>query len=332
MKTLALFLALSIISAAAVSTAQAENATVIRLITKNPTGTDPLTIALKKFAREVVQKSKGSLQVSVLNQVDRNANAFPALVSKGEFEMGFIRSENLAAWSRGLYLFDVPFLFTGYGHLEKILGGALGKDLVQELLAHNLRGMGYAYSGGLENISTDGIRLRRADDFKGLRLAAFGSPVEEIWAEHLGVKLVKTGVCCTGIRHYLGKDAVDGVLAQLTKYQDYADASSAQKIYNELNITVSVGVFVINDKFFQSLSAEHKRLLQDMLAQLTREERAADIARAEGVKRDLKKKGVEMVELTASERAALEKDLEPVYVRSKALIGERLYQAVSQLK
>src|SRR5262249_9149559 len=66
-------------------------------------------------------------------------------------------------------VFGLPFLFRSADHLHRILGGAIGDDILQSLEPHGFVGLAF-FEAGARSLCTVRRPVRSIDDIKGLRI------------------------------------------------------------------------------------------------------------------------------------------------------------------
>ena len=71
----------------------------------------------------------------------------------------------------------LPFIFTGYDHVQRVLDGPVGAELSQEMEAIGFKVLGYLYSWGYRNVVTAKKEIKTAADLKGLKIRTIPTPV-----------------------------------------------------------------------------------------------------------------------------------------------------------
>ena len=71
----------------------------------------------------------------------------------------------------------LPFIFSGYDHVQRVLDGPVGAELSQELEAIGFKVLGYLYSWGYRNVVTAKKEIKTVADLKGLKIRTIPTPV-----------------------------------------------------------------------------------------------------------------------------------------------------------
>ncbi|HSV82176.1 MAG TPA: TRAP transporter substrate-binding protein [Ramlibacter sp.] len=133
-------------------------------------------LAALEMARFVKEKSRGKLDMQVYptGQLGNDATVIGG-VRGGTIELMMAGSVNFAGLVPRIGALDLPFLFRGPEHAYRVLDGAVGQQLMKELEAHNLQGLGW-FEVGFRCITTKGRAVRTPDDLKGLKIRTTPNP------------------------------------------------------------------------------------------------------------------------------------------------------------
>jgi tripartite ATP-independent transporter DctP family solute receptor len=71
----------------------------------------------------------------------------------------------------------LPFIFTGYEHVQRVLDGPVGAELSQEMETIGFKVLGYLYSWGYRNVATAKKEIKTVADLKGLKIRTIPTPV-----------------------------------------------------------------------------------------------------------------------------------------------------------
>jgi tripartite ATP-independent transporter DctP family solute receptor len=71
----------------------------------------------------------------------------------------------------------LPFIFSGYDHVQRVLDGPVGAELSQEMEAIGFKVIGYLYSWGYRNVVTAKKEIKTVADLKGLKIRTIPTPV-----------------------------------------------------------------------------------------------------------------------------------------------------------
>ena len=287
--------------------------------------------AARSFKASVEKGSHGDIEVQIIPAVNpwgntsgRETPEIALQVAKGEGEMGHSFTNVMGELDHRLWAFDLPYLFTGYLHLEGVFEGPMGPQLLAGLRDHNLEGLAFTYSGGAQGVATLDHEIRGPGDLKGLKVGTFGSVVNNAWLSGLGATPVAIQNQLATIEEKMKDGGLDAAVLTWRRVHE-AHLDSCFNNVSLMNSTYLVSVTYVNQKFMESLPAEYQALIRDSATTAARIERARTIELNEKTKREMTAKGVRPVYLSDKGRLEFQKALEPVYEKSlNAIVGKDL--------
>lgn len=315
--------ALALALAAGIGLAQAQTRT-IKFANQNAKG-HPVVMGMEKFAELVEQRSGGKLKVQVfpggaLGSDQANVSALQG----GTLEMAAMNSGIFASVVKDFAVYDFPFLFDNPREADAVVDGPVGTGLHQKLEEKGLVGLAY-YELGFRQITNSKRPIAKVEDIAGLKLRVIPNPINVDWVSALGAN--PTPLPFPELYAALEQKAVDGQEnpvatiqgAKLYEVQKYMTLSNHQ--YNPQSVVVS-------RKFWEGLSADEKKVLQDAARESAKYQREQSRAAAAGILENLKKNGMQVTVLPPAEVAKLREKMKPVIAKHSASVGEATVKAV----
>jgi len=309
------------LAAAGVSMAQDKT---IKFATQNPKG-HPIVLGMEKFKEVVESKSGGKIKVNLfpggtLGSDQANVSALQG----GTLEMVAMNSGILASQVKDFGVFDFPFMFADGKEADAVVDGAFGKKMHAKLLDKGIVGLGY-YELGFRHLSNSRRAINKVSDIEGLKLRVIPNPINVDWVKALGAN--PTPLPFPELYAALEQKAVDGQenpvatinSAKLYEVQKYLTLTSHQ--YNPQSVMIS-------KKFWDGLSAAEKKIVEDAVAESVKFQRQQSRAQVASITDNLKKNGMQVSELPASEMAILREKMKPVIAKH----GEPIAATVSELQ
>lgn len=303
--------------------------------------TDYFEDAARYFKTTVERESRHEIVVQIKadeNQWEDLGKGTPGpeiarAVARGEAQMGHSFTDIMGGLDPRMHAFDLPFLFRDYEHQEQVFEGPIGRELLDGLGDHGIKGMAFTYSGGANVISTRGRELRTPADLQGLRIAVFGNEVDRTWLSSLGAVPVSIHHREDSVRELLARDQIDAALLTWRRhYRALRGSQSAKEVLEFGNLegaSYLVSVTYMNQDFFESLPAKYRTLVMDTARVAARIERERTIELNERSKRRLLSKGVREVTARAADRQEFHKALAPAYEKSlNAIVGKDLVERI----
>ncbi|MDB5898003.1 MAG: yiaO5 [Ramlibacter sp.] len=318
LKTLAAMVAMS-----AFGLAQAQTRT-IKFANQNVKG-HPIVMGMEKFAELVDKNSGGKLKVQVfpggaLGSDQANVSALQG----GTLEMAAMNSGIFASLVKDFAIYDFPFLFGNPKEADAVVDGPFGKALHAKLEEKGLVGLTY-YELGFRELTNSKRPVHKVEDIAGLKLRVIPNPINIDWVKALGAN--PTPLPFPELYAALEQGAVDGQEnpvatikgAKLNEVQKYMTLTNHQ--YNPQSV-------VISKKFWDTLSAAEKKVLQDAASESTQYQRTQSRAQLQSGLEDLKKGGMQVVELSPAEVTKLRDKMKPVIDKHTATVGEGTVKAM----
>jgi tripartite ATP-independent transporter DctP family solute receptor len=281
----------------------------------------PQVQGVEKFAELVKQKSGGKITVRSFpgGSLGPDLQVVSAMQG-GTVEMNVMNASLLAGNVKEMTLFDLPYLFTTTKEADAVADGPVGKKLLAKLEERGLVGLAY-WDLGFREMHTVKKPIDKADDFKGMKMRVIPTPIYVEFMNSLGANAVPMPF--TETYTALEQGALDGMTNPLLNITDgkYNEVSKHLIMTNHMYTPQAV---IVSKKFWDKLSADEKKILQDAATETATFQRK--VARDEAAKAldELKKRGMVVHELPPAEIAKLKERSKPVFDKFAAQIGEPL--------
>jgi tripartite ATP-independent transporter DctP family solute receptor len=285
----------------------------------------PIAQGMEKFKELVESKSGGKLKVNLfLGGALGSDQANVSAMQGGSLEMVAMNSGILASQVKDFAVFDFPFMFADGKEADAVVDGAFGKKMHAKLQDKGIVGLGY-YELGFRHLSNSRRPINKVSDIEGLKLRVIPNPINVDWVKALGAN--PTPLPFPELYAALEQKAVDGQenpvatinSAKLYEVQKHLALTSHQ--YNPQSVMIS-------KKFWDGLSAGEKKIIEDAVAESAKYQRQQSRAQVASITDNLKKNGMQVTELPASEMAILREKMKPVIAKH----GEPIAATVSELQ
>jgi tripartite ATP-independent transporter DctP family solute receptor len=308
---------LAALAIAAFGAAQAQDKT-IKFATQNPKG-HPLVMGMEKFAEVVAAKSAGKIKVNlfpggVLGSDQANVSALQG----GTLEMVTMNSGILASQVKDFSVYDFPFMFASTREADAVLDGPFGKKLHAKLEEKGLVGLTY-WELGFRNITNSKRPLLKVEDIAGLKLRVIPNPINVDWVKALDAN--PTPLPFPEVYAALEQKAIDGQENPVTvinankfyEVQKFAAITNHQ--YNPQSVMIS-------KKFWDTLSAAEKQIVQDAAVEAGKYQREQARSQVAAALDNMKKNGMQVTEFPAAEVLKFADKMKPVISKHAATAGE----------
>jgi tripartite ATP-independent transporter DctP family solute receptor len=299
----------------------------IKFTTQNPKG-HPLVMGMEKFAEIVQAKSGGKIKVNLFpgGVLGGDAPVVSALQG-GTIEMASMNSGILASQVKDFEVYDFPFMFASSKEADAVVDGPFGKKMHAKLEPKGLVGLTY-WELGFRQITNSKRPINKVEDAEGLKLRVIPNAINVDWVKALGAN--PTPLAFPEVYAALEQKAIDGQENPLTviaankffEVQKYATLTNHQ--YNPQSVLIS-------KKFWDTLSADEKKIISDAAVETTAYQRQQARAQANTALEAVKKGGMQVNELAPAELAKFREKMKPVVDKHGAAIAETVKELQAEL-
>lgn len=294
----------------------------IKFATQNPKG-HPLVMGMEKFADIVKAKTAGKIKVNlfpggVLGGDAPNVSALQG----GTLEMVTMNSGILASQVKEFAIYDFPFLFSNGKEADAVVDGPFGQKMHARLTDKGIIGLTY-WELGFRNMTNGKRAINTVDDFAGLKIRVIPNPINLDWVKALGAN--PTPMAFPEVYAALESKALDGqenpysVIAANKFYEVQKHLTVTNHVYNPQSV-------IISKKFWDTLSAQEKKIIGDAAVEAGKYQRQVARDAAVTALDGLKKAGMQVTELPAAEVNKLRDKMRPVIAKYAVSVGQEVVQ------
>jgi tripartite ATP-independent transporter DctP family solute receptor len=255
----------------------------------------PTVEAVRWLGDELKKGTDGRLSIQI----------YPSMQLGGEKEMieqaqvGALAMARVSVGPMGtlvpeLNVFNLPYLFRDAAHMEKVIDGPIGEEMLQKLSDHPTAGLiGLAFmNAGTRNVYNSQRPIKSMADLEGLKIRTMGNPMFVDMMNAMGGNGVAMGY--DQLINALQTGVVDGAE---NNYPSYATGQHYRyaKFYSQTEHLMIPEILVFSKKVWETLSEEDRALLKKLGREAQQKQRALWYAMEEKALADMKANGVEVV-------------------------------------
>lgn len=281
----------------------------------------PLGQGVNKFSQVVSDKSGGQIKVKGYAQnVLGSETQMISAAQGGVQEMVGTSSAPIAGIIKEFALFDFPFLFADEQQADAVLDGPVGRQLLDKLAEKGLVGLCF-WETGFRMVTNSRHPIATAEDIKGLKIRTMQNPVYIEAFNSLGANAVPMPF--TELYTAMETRAVD---AQENPYGiiEAAKFDEVQKYLSATKHAYSPFVVMVSKKFWDKLTADEKKILQDACVEAQAYQRQLNREQNAKIVEELQNRGMEFNEIPPEEREKMQQQLKPVIDKYAKEVGEDL--------
>ena len=294
------------------------------------------------FKRLVEEGTGGSVSVKTTRPSHENEGSSYKLnqkifarVRKGDVDMAQVYTMTLTPLEPEMHALNLPFIFRDNNHVTNTVEGEIGQYLLAGLRHHNLEGLAFTYSGGFVGACNVHRKIRKFEDFRGLRYRSATMAVNRSIMQQLQVVAIESDTEFKGRRLSLGshldRNITDG--GDCT----FADALEAftqgkrrrAKVLNLTGHRVLMTALVISQKKWQEIPEKYHAAIRQAAKIAARNERKLIVEDGKRIVAKLRQMdGVEVVRMSDHEKGRMREALEPVYRQFAPIVGPHLIRKI----
>jgi tripartite ATP-independent transporter DctP family solute receptor len=249
----------------------------------------PTVQALRYMGSLIAEQSGGRHQIRVFHsrQLGEEKETIEQ-TRAGAIDLNRTNVALMGTFMPAMNVLAMPFLFRSIEHLQKVLDGPIGSEILDGFEPYGFVGLAF-YDSGARSIYNSVRPVRSIADIKGLRIRVQQSELMSDIIKALGAEPIELpyGQVLTGLATKL----VDGAENNWPSFVT-TDHYRYAGYYTVTEHTMSPEVLVMSQKAWASLSAEDRKIFRDAASQSSRfmrtkwkdlEERSRRQAEAAGV-------------------------------------------------
>src|SRR5262245_20159242 len=250
----------------------AQQKTVLKATDVHPLGY-PTVEAVVRMGKKLEQATSGRLSIQM----------YPSMQLGGEKEMieqaqvGALQIARISVGPMGplvpeLNWFNLPFMFRDAAHMEKVIDGPIGDEMLKKLSDHPTAGLiGLCWmNGGTRNVYNSKHPVKSVADLKGLKIRMMGNPVFVDTMNALGGNGVAMGY--DQLVSALQSGVVDGAENNEPSYETGQHYRYA-KYYSRTGHLMIPELLVYSKRSWNSLSKDDQALLAKFAKEAQQEQR-----------------------------------------------------------
>jgi tripartite ATP-independent transporter DctP family solute receptor len=224
----------------------------------------PTVQALRFMGRVIAERSGDRLQIRVFHSRQLGEEKETIEQTRvGAIDLNRTNVALIGSFVPAMNVLAMPFLFRSIEHLERVLDGPIGNQILGSFEPYGFVGLAF-YDSGARSIYNSVRPVRAIADMKGLRLRVQQSELMSDMIRALGAEPVELpyGQVLTGLVTKL-IDGAENNWPSFVTTDHYKHAG----YYTLTEHTMSPEVLVMSLKAWQSLSADDKKLFRDAALQ-----------------------------------------------------------------
>ncbi len=278
--------------------------------------------SFEKFKELVEGNSNGKIKVEIHPNGELGGEReMLELLLLGEITMMAPASAPLEAVSKGIALWDLPYLFKNHKTAHRVLDGEVGQEVLDSMTDKGVIGLTY-WENGFRHLTNSKHPIASVSDLAGMKMRTLENPMQiKAWSL-AGANA--TPIAFTELYAALENHTVDAQETPLSlmysmKYYE------VQKYLSLTGHTYSPWPVLINKQFFDSLPENLQQVIRDAAYETREYNRKLSIEDEEKALQLLKEQGMEALELTEEQKQEFKNAMSDIYKDVKNDVGDELF-------
>lgn len=275
----------------------------------------------------IEEKTNGSIDVQFFpgGQLGGDVQALEG-VRSGTIEASAMSTTIIASLNPEFNIFDVPFLFKSSEDAYGIMDGEIGQQLSASLEEYDLIGLGYL-DASYRNLTNNKKEVKTPEDLQGLNIRTLENALQVAFWKELGAN--PTAISFSELYSALESNVVDGQenpfnVINSSKFYE------VQKHMTRTEHLLMPRTVVVSKKFWDSLTAEEQAIIEETIQEGSKNMRAETLNQQDAAIKNIESNGVSIVDLTDEDRQKWIDKAGPIYDEFKKVIGDDLYNKVTE--
>ncbi len=219
----------------------------------------PYHLGSLEFKKLVEQESKGDLQIRIFpNRQLGDERALIEALQMGLVDLAVISTGPVGNFVPEFLALDVPYVFTSYAQVDRVLEGKLGTKFLSTLNKAKLVGLAF-WENGFRHLTNNKHPVLVPQDLVGLKLRTMENRVHIEAFEYLGaiVQPLPYGEALAALKQGV-LDGQENPINIIYAFKLY----TLQKYLSLTGHVYSPALLLVSQKTWQSLSAQEKSILK----------------------------------------------------------------------
>ncbi|MFZ5769750.1 MAG: TRAP transporter substrate-binding protein [Bacillota bacterium] len=132
----------------------------------------------RRFADLIKERTGGRIEITVYpeGQLGKGERELLEAVQQGTIDIYVGSTGPIPGFSPSMAVLDLPFLFRDYQHVDKVLDGAIGRQLLDDLEKVGMKGLAF-WENGFRNLTNSKRPVRLPEDARGLKIRTMENPI-----------------------------------------------------------------------------------------------------------------------------------------------------------
>ena len=297
-------------------------------ITMTQTSAHPYGVGATKFAELIKERTNGRIQAKVFNdsQLAKGEREMLEGLQQGTIDIYVGSTGPVGNFSPSMLIVDIPFLFRDYAHVDKVLDGPIGKQLLADVDKAGFKGLAF-WENGFRHLTNNKVPGKTAEEAKGLKIRTMENKAHMLAFKTAGIN--PTPMAYSEVYSALQVGVIDGQENPVAVF--YASKLyEIQKYFTLTSHVYSPALMLFSMKKWDKIPKADQEIIAKTAQEVGIFERKLNRDDEEKKLKEMEAKG--LVVVRDVNKAAWQKSMQPAFDEFAKQFGKDKIDAILQTK
>ena len=297
-------------------------------LTMTQSAQHPYGLGATKLAELVKERTNGRITITAYNdsQLAKGEREMIEGLQQGTIDIYVGSTGPVGNFSPSMLIVDVPFLFRDNAHVDKVLDGPIGQQLLADLDKSGLKGLSF-WENGFRHLTNSKSAVKTPDDAKGLKIRTMENKAHMTAFKTAGLN--PTPMAFSELYSALQQKVLDGQENPVAVFYS-AKLNEVQKYFSLTGHVYSPALVVISGKKWQQMPKADQDILLKAAQEVAQYERKLNRDQEEAKLKEMEGKG--LVVVRDVDKAAWQKAMQPAFEEFSKQFGKDKMDAIINTK
>ena len=131
----------------------------------------PYNVGGQKFADLIKERTNGRIEIKIYPamQLGKGEREMLEGIQQGAIDLLVTSTGPLGGFSPSINILDFPFLFRDFNHVDLVMDGAIGRNLLNDFDKANIKALAF-WENGFRHLTNSKRPVKKVEDGKGLKI------------------------------------------------------------------------------------------------------------------------------------------------------------------
>lgn len=135
-------------------------------------------VGARKFAELIKERTGGRIEIKnyPAGQLGKGEREITEAVQQGAVELLITSTGPMGGFSPSINILDFPFLFRDFNHVDLVMDGTIGRNLLNDFEKANIKALAF-WENGFRHLTNNKRPVKKVEDGKGLKIRTMENKV-----------------------------------------------------------------------------------------------------------------------------------------------------------